>query len=106
MQKKLHKDWEERSDEIKNSQLPQLIVDHFSFEELHALMCRNRSQILGCFDELSTFYRQLDLYKHSSTVDRKTLLMRNGGGPWTRNFKTYTGIMEKTAFNVTACIRV
>ena len=68
-------------------------------------MCRNRSQVLGCFDEMSTFYGQLDLYKHSSTVDRKTLLTLNGGGPWARNFKSYRANMEKTAFNVTGLIQ-
>ena len=103
--KKLHTEWEESDEEIKSSQPPQLIVDHFSFEELHAIMCRNRSQVLGCFDELSTFYGQLDLYKHSSTVDRKTLLTLNGGGAWARNFKSYSATMEKTAFNVTGFIQ-
>lgn len=68
-------------------------------------MCRNRSQVLGCFDEMSTFYGQLDLYKHSSTVDHKTLLTLNGGGPWARNFKSYSGNMEKTAFNITGFIQ-
>ena len=105
LQKKLHTNWEEASDELKPAQPPQLIVDHFSFEELHAIMCRNRSQVLGCFDEMSTFYGQLDLYKHSSTVDRKTLLTLNGGGPWARNFKSYSGNMEKTAFNITGFIQ-
>ena len=69
-------------------------------------MCRYRSQVLGCFDEMSTFYGQLDLYKHSSTVDRKTLLTLNGGGPWARNFKSYSANMEKTAFNVTGFIQL
>ena len=31
----------------------------------------------------------LDLYKHCSTVDRKTLLTLNGDGSWGRNFKSY-----------------
>ena len=105
IQKELHTSWVESDEEVKSSQPPQLIVDHFSFEELHSIMCRNNSQVLGCFDELSTFYGQLDLYKHSSTVDRKTLLTLNGGGPWARNFKSYSGTMEKTAFNVTGFIQ-
>ena len=96
LQKKLHANWEESSNQLKPSQPPQLIVDHLSFEELHAIMCRNQSQVLGCFNEMSTFYGQLDLYKHSSTVDRKTLLTLNGGEPWARNFKSYSGNMEKT----------
>ena len=51
---------------------------------------------------MSSFYGQLDLYKHLSTVDRKTL---NGGGSWTRNFKLYSANVEKTAFNVTGLIQ-
>ena len=35
LQKKLYTNWE---DELKPSQPPHLIVDHFSFEELHAIM--------------------------------------------------------------------
>ena len=68
---------------------------------MHAIMCRNRSQVLGCFDENG----QLDLYKHSPNVDHKTLLTLNGGGPWARNFKSYSADMEKTAFNVTGFIQ-
>jgi hypothetical protein len=68
-------------------------------------MCRNRGQILGLFDEMSRFYGQLNLYKHSSTADRKTLLTLNGGGSWSRNFKSYSEKMEKTAFNVTGFIQ-
>lgn len=99
LQKKLDANWEESSDQLKPSQL---IIDNFSFEELHKIVCRNQSQVLGCFDEMCTFYRQLDLYKHSSSVDRKTLLTLNGKGPQARNFKC--GNMEKTAFNVTGFI--
>lgn len=105
IQNRLKTEWQKDTNEQKPSSPPQLIVDHFSFEELHSIMCRNRSQVLGCFDEMSSFYGQLDLYKHSSTVDRKTLLTLNGGGSWARNFKSYTGIMEKTAFNVTGFIQ-
>ena len=35
-------------------------------------MCRNRGQIQGLFDKMSSFYGQLD--PHPSTMDRKTLL--------------------------------
>ena len=105
IQNRLKTEWQKDTNEQKPSSPPQLIVDQFSFKELHSIMCRNRSQVLGCFDEMSSFYGQLDLYKHSSTVDRKTLLTLNGGGSWARNFKSYTGIMEKTAFNVTGFIQ-
>ena len=91
--------------EGESSTPSQLIVDHFSFEELHTVMLRNDCKLLGFFDELSCFYGQLDLYKHSSTVDRKTLLTLNGGGFWGRNFKCYSAQMQKTAFNVSGFIQ-
>ena len=45
----------------KSDTPPQLIIDNFSFEELHHVMKRNGSQILGLFNEMSTLYAQLDL---------------------------------------------
>ena len=54
---------------------------------------------------MSSFYGQLDLYKHSSTIDRKNLLTLNGGGFWARNFKSYSAHIDKTAFNVTRFIQ-
>ena len=85
---------------------PQLIVDYFSFEELHAILSRNSGRVLGAFDEMSSFYGQLDLFKHSgSTLDRKTLLSLNSGSSWCRNFLNYTGTIDKTAFNLTAFIQ-
>lgn len=80
IQDKQQKEWEASNEEERSAVPPQLIIDHFSFEELHTVM--NRCQVLGMFDELSCFYGQLDLYKHSSTVDRKTLLTLNGEGSW------------------------
>ena len=82
---------------------PQLCIDNFSFEELHHAMKRNGSQILGLFDEMSTMYSQLDLYKQSGSVmDRKTLITLNGGSSWSRN---YTASMKQTAFNMSGFIQ-
>ena len=50
MQKSLYKEWFMADDEEKSVQPPQLIVDYFSFEELHSIMCKNQLQILGLFD--------------------------------------------------------
>ena len=104
LEKEIGKEWVANEPDDKST-CPQLIVDHFSFEELHSIMSRSNGQVLGCFDEMCSFYGQLDLYKHSSTMDRNTLLTLNGGGPWTRNFKSYTGSIPKTAFNVTGFIQ-
>ena len=41
LQKKLQDTWAIDDDDDKPVQPPQLVVDHFSFEELHSLMCRN-----------------------------------------------------------------
>lgn len=85
---------------------PQLIIDNFSFEELHHVMKRNGSQILGLFDEMSTLYAQLDLYKQSGSVmDRKTLITLNGGSSWSRNYRNYSASMTKTAFNISGFIQ-
>ena len=89
-----------------NDTPPQLCIDNFSFEELHNVMKRNGSQILALFDEMSTMYGQLDLYKQSGSVmDRKTLITLNGGSSWSRNYKTYTASMKQTAFNMSGFIQ-
>ena len=85
---------------------PQLIIDNFSFEELHHVMKNNGSQILGLFDEMSTLYGQLDLYKQSGSVmDRKTLITLNGGSSWSRNYRNYSASMSQTAFNISGFIQ-
>ena len=67
-------------DEDQSIPPPQLIVDHFSLEQLNAILSRNNGQVLGAFDEITSFYGQLDLFKHTgSTIDRKTLLSLNSG---------------------------
>ncbi len=102
----LRQQWKDSTAADKPESPPQLIVDHFSFEELHSILARNGGQVLGCFDEMSSFYGQLDLFKHTgSTVDRKTLLTLNGGGAWSRNFRSYSASVPKTAFNITGFIQ-
>ena len=99
--------WRAQEDTSKNADSPpQLIIDNFSFEELHHVMKRNGSQILGLFDEMSTLYAQLDLYKQSGSVmDRKTLITLNGGSSWSRNYRNYSASMNKTAFNISGFIQ-
>ena len=36
-----------------------------------------------------------------SDFDKKTLITLNGGGSWTRNFRSYTATIPQTAFNIT-----
>ncbi len=57
--------WEADIADDKPKTPPQLLVDNFSFEELHSIMKRNGNQMLGMFDEMSSFYAQLDLFKHT-----------------------------------------
>ena len=66
---------------------------------------QKQGPVLGLFDEMSTFYGQLDLHKYSSSIDRKTLISLNGGGSWMRNYKSYTASMDKTAFNISGFIQ-
>ncbi len=102
----MRQQWQENDATDKPDHPPQLIVDYFSFEKLHSILVKNGGQVLGCFDEMSSFYGQLDLFKpHGSTVDRKTLLTLNGGGAWSRNFRTYSASVPKTAFNITGFIQ-
>lgn len=100
--------WQANVEDRKGSDTPpQLIIDNFSFEELHHVMKKNGSQILGLlFDEMSTLYGQLDLYKQSGSVmDRKTLITLNGGSSWSRNYRNYSASMSKTAFNISGFIQ-
>ena len=41
----------------------QLLIDHFSFEELFNVMSKNGNKILALYDEMTTFYGLLDLFK-------------------------------------------
>jgi len=106
IEKEIRDQWSQDVDQDKSIPPPQLIVDHFSFEELHAILSRNNGQVLGAFDEITSFYGQLDLFKHTgSTIHRKTLLSLNSGSSWYRNFQNYSGTIEKTAFNLTGFIQ-
>lgn len=68
------------------------------FEELHNMMKRNGSLVLGLFDELSSLYAQLNLFKHNcSDMNIKTVITLNGGSSRTRN---YSASISKTAFNI------
>ena len=102
----LQQQWRVDTAEDKQSTPPQLCIDHFSFEELHSVMRRNNGQVLGLFDEMSTLYSLLDLFKHSGSVmDRKTLITLNGGTSWTRNYRNYSASMPNTAFNISGFIQ-
>ena len=106
LEKEVREQWRMQPGSDRSTPPPQLIVDYFSFEELHSVLSRNKGQVLGAFDEMSSFYGQLDLFKHTgSTLDRKTLLSLNSGASWCRNFRNYSGTIEKTAFNVTGFIQ-
>lgn len=86
---------------------PQLIVDPFSLQQLHAILSRNNGQVLGAFNEITSFYGQLNLFKRTrSTIDRKTLLSLSSGSSWCRNSRNYTVAIEKTAFNLTSFIQI
>ena len=65
---------------------PQLLVEQFSFEQLHTVMANNKGAALGLYDEMSTMYEQLDVYKHArSRQDRSTLLKLYNGSSWARS---------------------
>ncbi len=102
IESQLRSEWQEDVTSSKPTLPPQICIDHFSFEELHSVMKRNSCRIPGFFDEMSSLYGQLDLIKHTgSTVNRKTLITLNGGEQWARNFRSYSGTLPKTCFNIT-----
>ena len=68
VEKERIQEWEADISDDKPKTPPQLLVDNFSFEELHSVMKRNGNQTLGLFDEMSSFYAQLDLFKHTGMV--------------------------------------
>ena len=67
LQDEIIKEWKEDISDDKPQTPPQLLVDNFSFEELHCILKRNGHQALGMFDEMSSFCAQLDLFKHTGT---------------------------------------
>ena len=68
VEKERIQEWEADISDDKPKTPPQLLVDNFSFEELHSVMKRNGNQMLGLFDKMSSFYPQLDLFKHRGLV--------------------------------------
>ena len=84
----------------------QLLIDHFSFEELFNVMSRNGNKVLALYDEMTTFYGLLDLFKpNGCSHDRKTLLNLYNGGKWSRNFRSVQGKMNNTSFNIAGFIQ-
>jgi hypothetical protein len=95
-------DEQENGDEDR----PQLLIDHFSFEELFSVMSKNDNKIFALYDEMTTFYGLLDLFKpNGSSTDRKTLLNLYNGGKWFRNFRSIKGSMSNTCFNISGFIQ-
>ena len=56
------KEWLEDISEDKPKTPPQILVDNFSFEELHSLMKRNNNQQLGMFIFLCPYRYYYSLY--------------------------------------------
>ena len=80
--------------------MPQIMIDYFSFEELHEVLKANNGQILGLYGEFMSLIEQLDIYKPSaSSLDRKTFLSLNGGSKWRRNFQN----KEPSSLPMTHC---
>ena len=69
LQDDLIKEWEDDLSENKPKTPPQLLVDNFSFEELHSVMKQNGGQVLGIFvtvDPWKVFGRAL--YNHHTML--------------------------------------
>ena len=69
-------------------------------------MASNNGTALGLYDEMSTMYEQLDIYKHAgSRQDRYTLLKLYNGSSWARTFRTVSARVPRTAFNMSGFIQ-
>lgn len=85
---------------------PQLLIDQFSFEELHSVLSNNGGQVMALYDELEGFWQSLDVYKPSGCVmDRKTLLKLYNGCNWDRSFRSIKAFLPRTCFNVSGFIQ-
>ncbi len=85
---------------------PQLIIDQFSFEELHSVMSNNGGQVMGLYDELESFWQSLDVYKPAGcSMDRKTLLKLYNGYHWQRNYRSVKGFLPRTCLNISGFIQ-
>ena len=83
---------------------PQRLVEQFSFEQLHSVMLNNNGNALSLYDEMSTMYEQLDVYKHAgSRQDRFTLLKLYNGSSWSRSFRSIS--VPCTAFKMSGFIQ-
>ena len=60
------------SDEENEGHTPQIYIEHFSMEELHYTLKRNRGRVVGLYDEISLHYEQLDKYKNGSSDRNST----------------------------------
>ena len=96
----------EEGDDNEENRQQHLLIDHFSFEELFNIMSRNENKILTLYDEITTFYNLLDLFKPNRTShDQKTLLNLYNGGKWSRNFRSIQGNINSKRFNITGFIQ-
>ena len=85
---------------------PQRLVEQFSFEQLHSVMLNNNGNALSLYDEMSTMYEQLDVYKHAgSRQDRFTLLKLYNGSSWSRSFRSISARVPFTALNMSGFIQ-
>ncbi len=95
-----------RKSSTSNPTPPQRLVEQFSFEQLHSVMASNHGTALGLYDEMSTMYEQLDVYKHAgSRQDRFTLLKLYNGSSWARTFRSVSARVPRTAFNMSGFIQ-
>lgn len=65
----------------------QWVLDHASFEKMGELMARNNCKIIGCYDELSTFLAQMNVYRGkglNESQDLSTFLSLYSCKSWSR----------------------
>ena len=95
-------EWKEDPDTKTEDEPPKIKVASFSFERLHEIMLNNHSKMVALYDELEMIF---GLVGRGSDADRRQLLSLEGGGEWSREYKTASGAMARTAFNLTGFVQ-
>ena len=65
----------------------QWIIDNASFEKMGELMANNHCKLFGCYDVLSTFLAQMNVYRGkglNENQDLSTFLSLYSCKPWSR----------------------
>ena len=100
IEKERIQEWEADISDDKHKTPPQLLVDNFSFVELHSVMKRNGNQILGLFDECHLLSPAGSLQTHRSGNHNVATLMVSILGTSAKKFQ----LLDITVISTTSAL--